>query len=55
MKTTRHKLAYIALGAAILFARMLTAFPGNADAQVNDYTFETIDVPGVEFLALTAS
>ena len=35
-------------------------FVGNTDAQVNNeadsnYTFETIDVPGVEFLELTAS
>ena len=35
-------------------------FLGNTDAQVNNeadsnYTFETIDVPGVEFLELTAS
>ena len=43
-----------------LFVCLNAFFLGNTDAQVNNeadskYTFETIDVPGVEFLALTAS
>jgi hypothetical protein len=48
-----------------LFVCLNCFFLGNTDAQVgdeavvttggSDYTFETIDVPGVEFLALTAS
>ncbi len=43
-----------------LFMCLNSFFLGNTDAQVKDeadskYTFETIDVPGVDFLALTAS
>ena len=44
-----------------LFVCLNSFFLGNSAAQVNNesdgsnYTFETIDVPGVEFLALTAS
>ena len=43
-----------------LFMCLNSFFLGNTDAQVKDetdsnYTFETIDVPGVEFLELTAS
>ncbi|MDE0481195.1 MAG: T9SS type A sorting domain-containing protein [Candidatus Poribacteria bacterium] len=44
-----------------LFMCFNTFFIGNTAAQVNtasasdNYTFETIDVPGIEFLALTAS
>ena len=43
-----------------LFLCLNSFFLGNTDAQVKDeadskYTFETIDVPGVDFLALTAS
>ena len=47
----------------MLFVCLNSFFLGNSAAQVQDepvgvsanYTFETIDVPGVEFLALTAS
>ena len=43
-----------------LFMCLNSFFLGNTDAQVNNeadskYTFETIDVPGVDFLELTAS
>ncbi len=43
-----------------LFMYLNSFFLGNTDAQVKDeaeskYTFETIDVPSVDFLALTAS
>ena len=43
-----------------LFMCLNSLFLGNTDAQVNNqsdskYTFETIDVPGVDFLELTAS
>ena len=39
-----------------LFACLNSFFLGNSAAQVNsNYTFESIDVPGVEFLAITAS
>ena len=43
-----------------LFMCLNSFFLSNTDAQVKDetdskYTFETIDVPGVDFLALTAS
>ena len=39
-----------------LFVCLNSFFVGNTAAQVSDnYTFETIDVPGVDFLALTAS
>ena len=39
-----------------LFVCLNSFFVGNTAAQVSDnYTFETIDVPGVDFLAVTAS
>ena len=39
-----------------LFVCLNAFFLRNTDAQVNsNYTFESIDVPGVDFLALTAS
>ena len=62
MLITQIKTSFL-FSTLMLFVCLNSFFLGNSAAQVKDepvgisanYTFETIDVPGVEFLAVTAS